>query len=171
MSLIRKVLFAAFAVLLGVAEINSATGFGAARAQASDEQLIRDARERSNRAIAVHDLAAVARVWMEDVHIVSSVSAQTAGREPNQQRMGRQFKNRPDTVYVRRPTIIDVYLPWAVASERGEWTGGWTEPDGRLDIGGTYLAQWRKVGGQWLTQAEVYVLTRCKGAKYCLQRP
>jgi hypothetical protein len=55
--------------------------------------------------------------------------------------------------------------------ERGEWTGTWTEPDGPLEIGGTYLAQWRKVDGQWMIQAELFVPTRCTGAAYCRQHP
>ena len=138
---------------------------------AADEQLIREARARSNRAIAAHDLGAIAREWMPDVHVLSSTSAQTAGRDANRERMAAQFKNRPDTIYVRRPTNIVVYPAWAVASERGEWTGKWTEPDGALEIGGTYQAQWRKIDGQWLIQAELFVPTRCTGAKYCNQRP
>jgi ketosteroid isomerase-like protein len=144
----------------------------AASAQApADERLIREARARSNQAIAAHDLAAIAREWMEDLHVVSSTGVQTAGRERNQERMARQFANRPDTVWVRRPTAIDVYPAWAVASERGEWTGRWTEPDGALEIGGTYLAQWRKLDGRWRIQAELFVPTRCSGAAYCQKRP
>ena len=85
--------------------------------------------------------------------------------------MATQFTNRPDTVYVRRSTTIDVYPAWNVASERGEWTGRWTEPDGTLEIGGTYLAQWRKTDGQWLIQAELFVPTRCTGSAYCRRRP
>ena len=139
--------------------------------QSGDDQLILEARARSNQAIAAHDLARIARVWMEDVHITSSTSIQTAGRELNQQRMARQFTSRPDTIYVRRSTAIEVYAAWAVAAERGEWTGRWTEPDGALEIAGTYLAQWRKVDGEWLIQAELYVPTRCTGSKYCRQRP
>jgi len=137
----------------------------------SDEALIRAARARSNAAIAAHDPPAMARAWMDDVHVVSSTSAQTAGRAANQERMAQQFARRPDTLWVRTPATIDVYEPWAVASERGEWTGGWTEPDGKMTIGGTYLAQWRKINGQWLIQAEVFVPTRCAGSKYCSQRP
>lgn len=149
----------------------SATDLRARGRQAGDEQLIRDARARSNQAIAAHDLAGIARAWMPDVHVGSSTSAQTAGRAANQQRMAQQFTGRPDTVYVRRPTTIDVYSPWSVASERGAWTGKWTEPDGPLEIGGTYLAQWRKVDGQWGIQAELFVPTRCTGAAYCRQHP
>lgn len=143
----------------------------AAAPQSDDEQMIRAVRARSNAAIAAHDPAAMARTWMEDIHIVSSTSVQTAGRAANQQRMAQQFANHADTIYVRRPGTIDVYAPWAVASERGEWTGGWTESDGKFEIHGTYLAQWRKVAGQWLIQAELYVPTHCTGSKYCAQRP
>ncbi len=139
--------------------------------QSGDESLIREARARSNRAIAAHDLAAIAREWAADLHVVSSTSAQTAGRDANRERMATQFKNRPDTVYVRTPTAIAVNPAWAVASERGEWTGRWTEPDGKLEIGGTYQAQWRKIEGQWLIQAELFVPTHCTGSKYCRQRP
>lgn len=145
---------------------------GRLQAQASDdERLIREARARSNAAIASHDLDGIARAWMPDVHVVSSTSAQTAGSQANQQRMARQFEMRPDTVYVRTPRTIDVFASWSVASERGEWIGRWTEPDGKLEIGGTYQAQWRKIDGRWLIQAELYVPTHCRGNEYCRRRP
>lgn len=137
----------------------------------SDERMIREARARSNAAIAAHDPAAMARLWMDDVHVVRSTGAQVAGRDPNQQRMAQQFATRPDTIYVRKPSVIHVYLPWGMASESGEWTGRWTEPDGVVDTAGTYMAQWRRIDGQWLIQAELYVPTRCTGSKYCSQRP
>jgi ketosteroid isomerase-like protein len=140
-------------------------------AQTADEQLIRAARDRSNAAIAKHDLDGIAAVWMENFHVVSSTSAQAAGKTVNRERMAAQFKNRPDTIYIRKPASIEVYAPWDVAAERGEWTGTWTEPDGALEIGGTYQAQWRKVDGRWLIQGELYVPARCKGSKYCNQRP
>ena len=137
----------------------------------TDEQMIRDTRARSNAAIAAHDVAGIARAWVTDVHVVSSTSTQTAGSQANQQRMARQFETRPDTIYVRTPGTVDVYSPWNIASERGEWIGRWTEPDGKLEIGGTYLAQWRHIDGRWLIQAELYVPTHCRGSKYCNQRP
>ena len=143
----------------------------AAKPQPVDEQMIREARARSNAAIAAHDPVAMARLWMDDVHVVRSTGSQVAGRERNQERMAQQFATRPDTIYVRQPSAIDVYGPWAMASERGEWTGRWTEPDGTVDMAGTYMAQWRRVDGRWLIQAEVYVPTRCTGSKYCSQQP
>jgi ketosteroid isomerase-like protein len=167
----RQNVIAALAVLVGAGVAYAASDLRETGLQSGDDQLIREARARSNQAIAAHDLAGIAGVWMEDVHVTSSTSVQTAGRALNQQRMARQFTSRPDTVYVRRPTVVEVNASWAVAAERGEWTGRWTEPDGALEIAGTYLAQWRKFDGQWLIQAELFVPTRCTGATYCRQRP
>lgn len=144
---------------------------GAQSAPPSDEAAIRAARMQSNQAIAAHDVAAVARHWLPDVHIVTSTSAQGMGTSVNRQRMADQFTRRPDTVYVRTPALIDVFAAWQVASERGEWTGRWTEPDGMVQVRGTYLAQWRKVNGTWLIQAEVFVPTACTGSTYCAAHP
>jgi ketosteroid isomerase-like protein len=148
-----------------------ASGVTALAQQTSDEKAIRDSRAASNAAIAKHDAAGIARFWMPDIHITTSTSAQAGGIAINQDRMTQQFQRRPDTIYVRTPATIDVFAEWAVASERGEWVGRWTEPDGKLEIGGTYLAQWRKIDGRWLIQSELYVPTRCTGSKYCRQRP
>jgi hypothetical protein len=108
---------------------------------------------------------------MDDIHITTSTSAHATGRGPNADRMTQQFQRRKDTIYVRTPATIEVFADWQVASERGEWVGRWSEPDGKLEISGTYLAQWRKINGQWLIQSELYVPTKCKGSKYCNQRP
>jgi ketosteroid isomerase-like protein len=155
------------AVLLGIA--GSA---GAAQAPRGDDAAIRAERAASNASIAGHDSARIASHWLPDVHIVTSTAAQASGVDTNRERMAQQFQRRPDTIYVRTPVAIDVLPAWNVASERGEWTGAWTEPDGKLDIGGTYLAQWRKVDGRWKIQAELFVPTRCSGsASYCGKHP
>ncbi|MEO7156265.1 MAG: nuclear transport factor 2 family protein [Vicinamibacterales bacterium] len=144
---------------------------GVSAQPAADDRMIRDARARSNAAIAAHDPPGIAQVWMEDVHVTTSTSTHASGRSANQERMAQQFARRPDTIYVRTPTTIDVLAPWAVASERGEWIGRWTEPDGAMEIGGTYLVQWRRIDGRWLIQSELYVPTRCTGSAYCDHRP
>jgi ketosteroid isomerase-like protein len=136
-----------------------------------DETAIRSARADSNRAIVAHDVPAIARHWLPDVHIVTSTSAQATGRDANGERMTQQFTRRPDTVYVRTPQAVDVLGAWAVASERGTWTGRWTEPDGVVEIAGTYLAQWRELDGTWRIQAELFVPTSCRGSRYCVAHP
>lgn len=129
------------------------------------------ARARSNAAIAAHDTDAIAREWMPDVHVVSSLSTQTAGAIATARSMQAQFTRRPDTKWVREPDRITVNVPWDVASEEGHWTGTWTDPDGPIRITGTYLAQWRHVDGRWLIQAEVFVPLLCEGGAYCRSRP
>ncbi len=133
--------------------------------------LIRAARARSNAAIAVHDLAGIAREWMPEVSVLSSTGKQTSGRAANQANLARQFELRPDTKYERTPDSIDVFAAWGVAAERGDWVGTWTEPDGPLVIGGTYQAQWRLKDGFWLIAAELFVPTYCSGGAYCTRHP
>jgi ketosteroid isomerase-like protein len=164
----------AFQIALAGALLATATiaaGTAAQNSSAADEAAVRAARARSNEAIAAHDVAGIARHWMPDVHIVTSTSAQGSGREVNGQRMAQQFARRPDTIYVRTPATVEVFEPWSVASERGEWTGRWTEPDGPVQVSGTYLAQWRKVDGTWHIQAELFVPTACRGSAYCAAHP
>jgi ketosteroid isomerase-like protein len=158
---------------LGLATVGASVALATAAQTAApaDEAAVRAARARSNAAIAAHDMPGITRHWMPDVHIVTSTSARGTGREVNADRMAQQFKRRPDTVYLRTPRGVDVFAAWEVASERGEWTGRWTEPDGVVNIRGTYLAQWRRVDGTWLIQAELFVPTSCRGSSYCTRHP
>ena len=140
-------------------------------AQRDDAGLIREVRARSNDAIAAHDAEALARSWMTNVTVVTSTGATTSGREANRAAFAAQFTSRPDVVYVRTPTEITVMPSWDVASERGTWTGQWTQVDGVTRIGGNYQAQWRKVDGAWLLQAELFVPTHCTGSSWCSKHP
>ena len=159
--------------LAGMVAVPGAVAMALAAGQPppDDAAAIRAARAQSNAAIAAHDVPGIACHWLPDVHIVTSTGAQGTGSEVNGERMGQQFARRPDTVYVRTPMTIDVFAAWQVASERGEWTGRWTEPDGVIDIRGTYLAKWRKVDGTWRIQTELFVPTSCRGSKYCAAHP
>lgn len=129
------------------------------------------ARARSNAAIAAHDTTGITQEWMPDIHVVASTGTQTAGADANARSMQTQFTRRPDTKWVRTSTRITAFEPWAVAAEEGEWVGTWTDPDGPVRIGGTYLAQWRYTDGRWRIQAEVFVPLHCEGGAYCAMRP
>ena len=133
------------------------------------EAQIRAARKRSNEAIAARDLDALADSWTEDVHVVTSRSAEASGREAERAAFEAQFRDRPDVLYVRTPERIEVFVAWRMASEAGTWEGRWTEPDGVVSIGGTYFAKWhRSEDGRWRIRAEIFVPTRCSGSSYCL---
>ncbi len=139
----------------------------ASSGQASDEELIRSARTASNEAIRKHDADAVASFFTEDYSLVSSTNLQLTGKDANRESFADHFDERPDVIYVRTPRELGFYGPWGMAYELGTWEGGWTEGEGRVELGGTYLAKWQKLEDRWLIQAEVFVPTHCEGSSYC----
>ena len=136
-----------------------------------DARAIRHRREGSNAAIAVHDTGGIGAILSPAVVVVTSNSAHVAGRDDNVARFADQFRTRPDIVYRRTPDVVSVFAPWSMASEQGRWTGSWTDADGRISIGGTYQAKWRKLGQEWFVESETYVPDRCTGGKYCTTVP
>ncbi len=133
----------------------------------SDANAIRRLRASSNAAIARHDTGGVGTILAEDVVVVTSNSVHAIGRATNVQRFADQFRTRPDVVYERTPDEVRVFVPWAMASERGRWT----DSDGKIRIGGSYFAKWRRVNGRWLVESETYVPETCTGGAYCRTVP
>ena len=136
-----------------------------------DARAIRRRREESNVAIARHDSAAFASTLAPNATIVTSNSVVSQGRELYSQRMAEQFRTRSDVWYRRTPSEVKVFAPWRMASEQGTWSGSWTEPDGKVTIGGTYFAKWRQLDGMWLVESEIFVPERCTGSTYCERVP
>jgi ketosteroid isomerase-like protein len=125
----------------------------------TNEHIIRAARAVSNRAIANQDIDAISSLWMEDVLVLTSTSVQLLGAEANRRYYQAQFARRPDTLWVRTPTSVAALSSWRIAHEEGDWTGQWTEPDGRVQLRGRYMAQWVCTEGDWRIQGEIYVPT------------
>ena len=99
-----------------------------ARQQSRDEQLIREARARSNAAIAAHDPAAMARLWMDDVSRGVEINRYADCRSRTQSAAhGTAVTSRQDTIY----------LPPTLRRSAGICRGGWRRsvgsgpPDGR----------------------------------------
>lgn len=136
-----------------------------------NEQAIRQRRASSNAAIARHDTAGIAAVMANSVIVLTSRSAQQVGRAANMASFAEQFRTRPDVVYERTPEQIRIYEAWGMASEFGRWAGSWTDPDGKIRIGGTYFAKWRLKNGAWLIESETYVPEQCTGGSYCRTPP
>lgn len=135
------------------------------------EQTIRARRESSNVAIAKHDTAGVGAIMAPNVTVVTSNSVHSDGRDANVKRFADQFLMRPDVVYRRTPDAVAVFAPWAMASERGRWTGSWTDSDGKITLTGSYFAKWRLIKGEWFVESETYVPVTCIGRKYCRTVP
>lgn len=132
-----------------------------------DEREIRRLRASSNSAIARHDTAGIGAILNADVVVVTSNSLHAVGRATNLQGFADQFRSRTDVVYERTPDEVRVFEPWGMASERGRWTGSWTDADGKIRIGGSYFAKWRRLNGRWLVESETYVPESCTGGAYC----
>ena len=137
----------------------------------ASERAIRARRESSNQAIAKHDTAGIGAILAADVVIVTSNSLRQAGRAAAVTRFADQFMTRPDVVYRRTPDSVVVFTPWGMASERGRWTGSWTDTGAKISIGGSYFAKWRLIDGAWFVESETYVPERCTGGKYCTTVP
>jgi|688.fasta_scaffold39230_4 ketosteroid isomerase-like protein len=136
-----------------------------------DEQLIREARNLSNLAIAHHDTINIANYWTNDFHVISSRNFEVTGLEANRQIFVRDFKTKKEVVYVRTPLQVEIFSDWSMASETGTWTGQWKESDGIVKISGTYYAKWHKIDGTWKIRAEIFTPLSCLGSTFCKQTP
>ena len=159
----RALAFAALAVLAG-----AITARPAAHTMATtDDSAIRAARDRSNRAIAAHDLEAAAAVWSADYVGVSSGNARALSREDERRQFAELIATRPLVAYLRTPEKISVNPGWQQAGESGHWSGHWSAADGETRVGGIYFAKWKKEGNDWRIIAETFVQMSCSGTHYC----
>ena len=98
---------------------------------------IRARRRLTNKLIAAHDAQRLRPFFAADV--IAAFAAQFA--EPG-------FK-----AYVRETAAVEIDADGRRAAESGRWTGLWAD----REMGGTYLAVWRRVTGQWVIESELYV--------------
>jgi hypothetical protein len=131
------------------------------------ERDIRLRRAMSNASIAKHDTVGFAAILAPDIVSTTSASSKNIGRASVVASMAARYADRPDVLYVRAPETVIVFLPWGMASESGHWRGTWTDPDGKVEISGTFFAKWRRVNGEWFVESETYVPDKCAGGKFC----
>jgi ketosteroid isomerase-like protein len=136
-----------------------------------DESAIRAARTSQNRALAAHDLDAIAKTLSIDYVGLSSTNTRVLGRDAKREDFAKQFAARPNLVFVRTPTSIIVNTAWAQAAENGQWSGEWTLAGETTRAGGVYFAKWRKEDGVWRILAETFVQTSCTGSRFCDAAP
>ncbi|MFN8668912.1 MAG: nuclear transport factor 2 family protein [Gemmatimonadaceae bacterium] len=137
----------------------------------ADAAEIRATRERSNAAIARHDTAGIGASLASHVVLVTSNSVTSVGRQVVLDRFAEQFTARPDVTYRRTPRDVRVFAPWGMAAESGTWAGSWTDHDGKVAVGGSYFAKWRRIDGRWLLESETFVPEYCRGGTYCEKVP
>jgi 7,8-dihydropterin-6-yl-methyl-4-(beta-D-ribofuranosyl)aminobenzene 5'-phosphate synthase len=126
---------------------------------------IRAVREAFNRAIEMHDAAAIASILAPGYHIVSGRSDQSHGVAAERDRWAARFAADPTVTYLRSPREIRINEVWGLAEEAGDWKGSYVTAGSKAVASGVYSAKWqRTLDGRWLLQAEVFTTMACDGA-------
>ena len=137
-----------------------------AHAGPASEAQIRDARKQYDAAIAQRDFASLSKLATAEVQMIGAASRST-GIAALQEALKRLVEKRPDLTLKCDLQAIEVNEAWNVASERGRWRETWTEQGSPVDLGGSYLAMWKRIDGRWLLDAWLFVPLSCKGESYC----
>lgn len=118
---------------------------------------IRLRRATFNRALADMDLSSIGPLLAPGVVLVTgSDSGVITGRKAQLAAWKREFAAPERTVYVRMPTNFIVSPVEPIALEQGDWKGVAAETQEPV-ASGIYSAKWRRLGDDWLIEAEIFV--------------
>ncbi len=118
---------------------------------------IRLRRAAFNRALAEADIAAIGPLLAPNAVLVTgSDSAVIAGRKAQILTWKREFAAPKRIVYSRRPESIEASGVEPLALEHGRWTGT-AAAGGEALAAGTYVAKWRRLGADWVIEAEIFI--------------
>ncbi len=123
----------------------------------SADLAIRLRRAAFNRALAEADLASIGPLLAPNAVLVTGTdSAVIAGRKAQLLAWKREFGSQSRIIYTRLPDTIAVSTVEPIALEHGAWHGA-LSTSGEVIASGPYSAKWRKVGGDWVIEAEIFV--------------
>ncbi|MBL8553027.1 MAG: nuclear transport factor 2 family protein [Phenylobacterium sp.] len=112
---------------------------------------IRARRKLTNRLIAAHAAARLRPFFTADVKLIVGDGGLILGADDVMAAFAAQFAEPGFTAYVRETATVEVDAGGERAAEQGRWS-----ITGR-ELGGSYLAVWKKVTGQWVIESELYV--------------
>jgi ketosteroid isomerase-like protein len=118
---------------------------------------IRMRRKAFNNALADADLAAIGPLLAPDVVLVAGTdSALITGRKAQLLAWKREFAAPDRSIYTRTPDTITLSPVAPIAFEQGRWQG--VSAQGGLPLAsGDYTAKWRRLGDDWVIEAELYL--------------
>jgi len=120
-------------------------------------EMIRNAREKFNFAIADKDAITIRTLLAPTYHIVTGRSDQFHGAEDEAERWATLFQADPTAMYIRTPREITINEAWGLAEELGNWQGSYTLEGKIVSASGVYSAKWQRTKkGAWVLQAEVF---------------
>ncbi|HRJ76509.1 MAG TPA: nuclear transport factor 2 family protein [Anaerolineales bacterium] len=124
--------------------------------QTSNEMIL-EAREKFNIAIANKDAGIIRSLLAPSYHIVTGRSDQFHGQDEEAIRWRQVFESDPTAIYIRTPREITINERWGIAEELGNWKGSYTLNKILVNSSGVYSAKWQKTkNGNWVLQAEVF---------------
>lgn len=115
------------------------------------DDAIRARRKLTNKLIAAHEAARLRPFFSADAKVIVGDGGLILGADEVVAAFASQFAEPGFTAFVRETETVELDVAGTRAAERGRWTVA-----GRA-LGGTYLAVWRKVTGQWVIESELYV--------------
>jgi ketosteroid isomerase-like protein len=117
----------------------------------SPADAIRARRRLTNKLIAAHEAGRLRPFFAPEVKVVVGDGGLILGADEVVAAFAAQFAEPGFSAYVRETEAVELAAAGDRAAERGRWS-----VTGRA-VGGTYLAVWRKVTGQWVIESELYV--------------
>ena len=128
------------------------------------EDLIREARERFNVAIASRNVETIRSLLAPSYHIVTGRSEQSHGADEEARRWSERFRSDPTVMYRRTPREVTINEDWGLAEELGNWRGTYTTEGILVHTSGVYAAKWQRAeDGVWVLQAELFTTITCTG--------
>ena len=118
------------------------------------DDAIRARRRLTNKIIAAHEAARLKPFFAPDVKLIVGDGALILGAEAVVQAFAAQFADPAFVTYVRTSQTVELDQAGERAAEHGRWVADWKGAD---EMGGAYLAVWRKAVGQWVIESELYV--------------
>lgn len=120
------------------------------------ELAIRARRAAFNRALAEGDLAAIGPLLTPEAVLVTGTdSAVLTHRKAQLQAWKREFAAADRTIYTRQPDRVEISAVEPIALEHGTWHG--ITVGGMSLASGSYTAKWRRIGEDWVIEAEIYL--------------
>lgn len=122
----------------------------------SPDLAIRMQRSAFNRALAAADLSAISALLATNAILVTGTdSAVIPDRRSQLLAWKREFAAPDRTIYSRLPDTIEVSKIEPIALEHGRWQG--VNASGTTLASGSYSAKWRKLGADWVIEAEIFL--------------
>jgi hypothetical protein len=117
------------------------------------DDAVRARRKLTNKLIAAHEAERLRPFFLPDVKVIVGDGGLILGVDAVIEAFAAQFADPGFKTYVRETGMVSLDAEGARAAEAGRWTGFYAE----AELGGTYLAVWRNVRGQWAIESELYV--------------